>query len=179
MSVGTIARRYANALADIVIRSDEEETVKSELRVWEELIKANNDLKALVSPTIKHKLKQNALDVVIAKTRPTLTTANFLRVLVQNRRLRNLPEINSQLEKVLNERGGSVRANITSARELSDGERSELIQNLVKLTGRQVKPRYHVDSGLIGGVVTQIGSTVYDGSVRKTLENLREELVNG
>ena len=179
MSVETVARRYANALADVVITSDEEETVKSELKVWEELIKGNNDLKTLVNPTIKHKLKQNALEVVIAKTRPTQTTANFLRVLVQNRRLRSLPEINSQLEKVLNERGGSVQANVTSARELNDGERSELIQNLVKLTGKKIKPTYRIDPNLIGGVVTQIGSTVFDGSVKTKLKNLEEQLVNG
>jgi len=179
MIVETIARRYANALADVIIESDEEAAVKAELKTWEELLKGNNEMRTLVNPTIDHKLKQNVLEELIARTRPTPTTANFLRVLIRNKRLRVLPEINSELERVLDQRGGSVQANVTSARELSDGERSELMQNLVKLTGRQVKPRYHVDSGLIGGVVTQIGSTVYDGSVRKTLENLREELVNG
>jgi F-type H+-transporting ATPase subunit delta len=179
MIIDTIARRYANALADIIIESDEEAAVKAELKTWEELLKADTEMRTLVNPTIDHKLKQNVLEELISRTRPTPTTANFLRVLIKNKRLRVLPEINSELERVLDQRGGSVQANVTSARELSDGERSELIQNLVKLTGRRVKPRYHVDSELIGGVVTQIGSTVYDGSVRKTLENLREELVNG
>ena len=62
---------------------------------------------------------------------------------------------------------------------MSDGEKAELRTNLEKLTGKQVKPEFNIDSGIIGGVVTQIGSTVYDGSVRTQLENLRDELING
>ena len=80
---------------------------------------------------------------------------------------------------VLEERSGNVIAKITSARELSESEKTELKANLEKLTGKQVKPDFNIDNGIIGGVVTQIGSTVYDGSVRTQLENLKEQLVNG
>ena len=179
MSVETIARRYAGALADVVLRSGEADTVRTELNSWEQLMMSGSDLKSLDNPTIDHKLKEKVVEQLIARTRPTVTTANFLRVLVKNRRLRFLPEINSQFEKDLDERGGSVQAEVRSARELKDTERSELIQNLTKLTGKEIRAAYYVDAGLIGGVVTQIGSTVYDGSVKTKLENLREQLVNG
>jgi F-type H+-transporting ATPase subunit delta len=53
------------------------------------------------------------------------------------------------------------------------------MKNLAKVTGKQIKPAYKVDAEMIGGVVTQIGSTVYDGSIRTKLKNLREELING
>jgi F0F1-type ATP synthase delta subunit len=50
MIIETIARRYANALADIIIESDEEATVKAELKTWEELLKGNNEMRTLVNP---------------------------------------------------------------------------------------------------------------------------------
>ena len=68
---------------------------------------------------------------------------------------------------------------ITSARELPAVERKEFEKNLEKLTGKTVNVNYAVNADIIGGVVTRIGSTVYDGSVRTKLENLREELING
>ena len=179
MGVQQIARRYAGALVDVVERSGEAETVRTELKTWEDLVSGGSDLKGLDNPTIDHKLKERVLEDLIGKTRPTRTTANFLRVLVKNRRLRYLPEINLQVDKELDERGGSVHVTVTSARELSDTERSQLIQNLAKATGKQVRPEYGVDAGLIGGVVAQIGSTVYDGSVMTKLKNLKEQLVNG
>ena len=180
MSVETIARRYATALADVVLKSGETETVKSELKSWEELIEANENLQTVFgNPSIAHLKKENILHDLLAKVRPTKTTANFLRVLLKNSRLTELGHINTRFAAVLEERSGNVLAKITSARELSESEKAELKINLEKLTGKQVKPDFNIDNGIIGGVVTQIGSTVYDGSVRTQLENLKEELVNG
>jgi F-type H+-transporting ATPase subunit delta len=78
---------------------------------------------------------------------------------------------------VLEERSGSVMANVSSARELSDSQRNELKVNLEKITGKQIKLEFNVDPNLIGGVVTRIGSTIYDSSVKTQLENLKEELI--
>ena len=179
MSVGQIARRYAGALADVVERSGEAEAVRTELKIWEDLMRGGSDLRGLDNPTIDHKLKQNVLEQLIARTRPARTTANFLRVLVKNRRLRYLPDINAQFDKELDEREGTTHVTVMSSRELTEGERAELVRNLAAVTGKKIRPEYEIDAGLIGGVVAQIGSTVYDGSVRTKLRNLREQLVNG
>jgi F-type H+-transporting ATPase subunit delta len=178
MSVETISRRYASALADVVSNSPEIETVKSELKSWEQLIASNADLQnAFRNPAIAHASKERVLDSLLAKARPTKTTANFLRVLLRNGRLTELGQINERFAAVLEERSGSVAAQVTSARELPDAQRNELRANLERLTGKQVKLNFAVDPGLIGGVVTRVGSTVYDGSVRTQLENLKEELI--
>lgn len=180
MSVETIARRYAAALADVVTKSGETETVKAELKSWEAMMNANGELSAVfANPAIAHLDKEKILDKLIAKAQPGRTTANFLRVLLRNGRLGELGEINTRFEAELEERGGNVVAKVTSARELTESEKVELTANLAKVTGKHIKPAYFVDKGIIGGVVTQIGSTVYDGSVKTQLENLREELVNG
>ena len=167
-------------IPDVVLKSGETETVKNELKSWEELIESNENLQTVFgNPSIAHLSKENILDGLLTKTQPSKTTANFLRVLLKNSRLTELGHINTRFASVLEERSGNVLAKITSARELSENEKAELKINLEKLTGKQVKPDFNIDNGIIGGVVTQIGSTVYDGSVRTQLENLKEELVNG
>jgi F-type H+-transporting ATPase subunit delta len=178
MGVETIARRYAAALADVVMQSGETETVKGELKTWEDLIESNVDLQnAFGNPAIAHLKKEGVLEGLIGKAKPTRTTSNFLRVLLQNSRLMDLPAINERFASVIEERTGLVQAFVSSAHELSEDQKKELVANLEKLTGKKVTLNFEINSGLIGGVVTRVGSTVYDGSVRTQLENLKETLM--
>lgn len=178
MSVETVARRYATALADVVTKTGETTSVQNELQVWEQLISGNENLQtALGNPAISQTDKEKVLNNLIEKTKPTKTTANFLRVLLRNNRLTEIREINEKLTSVLEERSGAVSANITSARQLSETEKSELQNNLSKLTGRSVSINFDTDESLIGGVVTRIGSTVYDGSIRTQLEELKHQMI--
>jgi len=180
MSVETISRRYGTALADVVLKNGDAAAVKNELKLWQELLAASSDLQnAFGNPSLAHSKKEKVLEALIAKTKPSKTSANFLRVLLRNGRLMQLAQINERFEQVLEERSGMVAAEVTSARELTDGLRNELKTNLERVTGKQVKLNFTVDPSLIGGVVTRLGSTVYDGSVKTQLENLKEELVNG
>ncbi len=180
MSRETIARRYSTALADVVLETGETETVKAELSDLTELFRSSTDLQTVfTNPAITHVNKERVLDDLIAKLKPLKTTANFLRVLLQNGRLTEIGEIDDRFDAVLQERSGVVSAEITSARELPANERTEFQTNLERLTGKKVNINYAVNKDIIGGVVTRIGSTVYDGSVKTKLENLREELVNG
>lgn len=178
MSRETIARRYSAALADVVLETGETETVKAELSGWTELFRSSVDLQTVFSnPAITHINKERVLGDLIAKVKPSKATANFLRVLLQNGRLTEIGEINDRFDTVLQERSGVVSAEITSARELPAGERTEFQANLERLTGKKVNINYAINIDIIGGVVTRIGSTVYDGSVKTKLENLREQLV--
>lgn len=180
MSTETIARRYSVALADIVLSSGETETVKNELSGWNDMFSANSNLPTVFgNPAIAQKNKEKVLESLIASSKPTKTTANFLRILLRNGRLSELGSINDRFESVLDERGGFVSAEITSARPLPDSERAAFQNNLEKLTGKKVTINFAVDTEIIGGVVTRIGSTIYDGSVKTKLENLKEQLVNG
>ena len=180
MSVETIARRYGTALADVVLKTGETENVKAELKAWEEMMASSADLQnALANPSIAHLGKEKILESLISKTSPSKTTANFLRVLLRNDRLTEIAEINDKFAAVVEERSGRVAASVTSARELSTDQKGELKSNLERLTGKQVQLNFNIDQSIIGGVVTRIGSTVYDGSVKTQLENLKEQLVNG
>lgn len=180
MSTETIARRYSVALADVVIASGETESIKSELEILGTLFAANADLHNVFSnPAIAQANKIKVLDGLLAKTQPSKTTANFLKVLLQNGRLGDLGAINIRFAAVLEERSGHVNAKITSARELPPEEKAEFESNLENITGKKVTINYSIDREIIGGVITRIGSTVYDGSVKTKLETLREQLING
>jgi len=100
----------------------------------------------------------------------------FLFVVVDHRRPALLPEIREAYEEVMDERLGVSRADICSARPLTEAERSQLTGRLAVLTGKRVRPRFEVNPALIGGVVARVGSTVYDGSVRGRLESLKARM---
>ena len=178
MSNETVARRYAAALADVVLKNGETGTVQAELKTWAELMTSNADLQtAFSNPAIQQQNKEKVLESLLEKTKPTPTTANFLRVLLQNSRLTEISEINERFASVLAERSGFVAARVTSARPLGEAEKAELRTNLEKMTGKKVNLSFDVDENLIGGVVTRIGSTVYDGSVKTPLAELKQQLI--
>jgi len=180
MSVETVARRYAVALADVVTKTNETTSVQTELKIWEEMMSSNSQLlEAFSNPSIAHDNKEKVLENLIEKTKPTKTTANFLRVLLRNSRLTEISEINERFAVVLEERSGAIAAQVTSARPLSEAEKADLQTNLNKLTGKNVSPNFEIDENIIGGVITRVGSTVYDGSIKTQLENLKEQLFNG
>lgn len=180
MSTETIARRYAGALADVVTKTGETEIVRGELGIWEQMLVGNAELSyAFANPAIQHADKEKILENLLQRSAPSRATANFLRVLLRNGRLTDLAAINRRFDIELEERSNIASAHVTSARVLGEDERAELRANLEKLTGKQIKLQFDINENLIGGIITRLGSTVYDGSVKTQLENLKEQLVNG
>jgi F-type H+-transporting ATPase subunit delta len=96
--------------------------------------------------------------------------------LLRNQRLSELAQVNSKLAQVLDERAGVVSAEVVSARPVADVARAALEEKLKQVTGKKVRLNFGTDESLLGGIVTRIGSTVYDGSVRNQLVRLGEEL---
>ena len=107
MSVETIARRYATALADVVLQTGESNTVRTELKTWEQMLKANEELYSVfTSPAVAHLSKEKVLESLLDRSKPHQTTANFLRVLLKNNRLTEIGEIAERFESVIAERSG-------------------------------------------------------------------------
>lgn len=177
MSIQTVARRYSSALADVVLDRGEAKEVQQELQEWERLLKANANLQEVFrNPTISLDQKRAVLNKLIERAKPRGTTANFLKVLLQNQRLTELPEINRKFAEMLDERAGMVAATVTTARPVPDQIQESLQQKLTTLTQKKVRLDFEQDPELIGGLVTRIGSTVYDGSVRSQLQQIKERM---
>ena len=173
MSLQTVARRYAQALADVVIERREEREVQNEIQSWASMIDGNPQLKEVfANPTVAYEQKQTVLEELISRTRVTGTTASFLRVLLRNQRLAQLPEIAARFSQVLDERGGVVAAEITTARPIPEELKKTLHETLASATGRTVRLTFATDENIIGGFVARIGSTIFDGSVDNRLERL-------
>jgi F-type H+-transporting ATPase subunit delta len=87
-----------------------------------------------------------------------------------------LPEVAAKLSQIMDERSGVISADVVSAQPLSTAATAALTARLGDITGKKVNLNFATDEALLGGIVTRIGSTVYDGSVRNQLERLGEEL---
>jgi F-type H+-transporting ATPase subunit delta len=177
VSSQTVARRYASALADVIIEKNEEAAVREELTAWERIILSNPPLlEAFTNPTVPYDQKAKVLNELITRTKIRPTTANFLRILLKNQRLAEIAQVNEKLAQVLDERAGVVSAQVTSARPVADSIRKALEEKLRLITGKRIRLSFQTDETLLGGIVTRIGSTIYDGSVRTQLQRLGEEL---
>ena len=156
-----------------------ERIIQEELIGWELMIDSSSQLRLVfANPTISQDQKRNVLEELIARTKVDQITANFLRLLVKNQRLEALKEINKRFSEVLDLRSGVVAAHVTTARPVSDITKETLKEKLARFTNKQVRLNFTVDESLIGGIVTRIGSTVYDGSIKTQLERM-EHLLAG
>lgn len=177
MSLQTIARRYASALADVVIERREEREVQNEIDFWASMIDSSPQLKEVfANPTVAYDQKRNLLEELISRTSVRETTTSFLRVLLRNQRLAQLPEIAERFSQILDERAGVVAAEITTARPIPEELKKTLHDTLASATGRTVRLTFATDETIIGGLVARIGSTIFDGSVENHLERLAEGL---
>jgi F-type H+-transporting ATPase subunit delta len=177
MSVQTVARRYSSALADVVLEGGEAREVQEELLVWEQMLQSSSNLQEVFrNPTIALDDKRAVLNRLIERAKPTPTTTNFLKVLLQNQRLTELGEINRKFAEILDQRAGTVAAIVTTARTVPETAQQQLHTKLLSLTGKKVRINFTTDPDLIGGLVTRIGSTVYDGSVRNHLQQIKEKM---
>ncbi len=179
MSSLTVARRYASALADVIAERNEEGIVREELKTWEQMVQGNPLLlEAFTNPTIPYEQKSKVLNDLIAKAQVRPTTANFLRLLLRNQRFAELAHVNAKLAEIMDERAGVVSAQVVSARPISESVKTALEQTLAQITQKRVRLSFETDESLLGGIVTRIGSTIYDGSVRSQLERLGQELAS-
>ena len=177
MSSQTVARRYAAALADVIIERSEEREVQEELTEWHSMIQGNARLQEVFSnPTVPYEQKRKLLAELISRTRIRPTTANFLQILLKNQRLTALGEINQRLSQVLDERSGVVAAQVTSARKVPEDSQRALREKLAQIMRKDIRLSFMTDENLIGGLVTRIGSTVYDSSIQNQIRQLGEKM---
>ncbi len=173
-----IFARYARALADVALASGEERVVANDLETYREIFRqVPGVLELLDNPAVQRESKENVLSALMERYRVRQTTRNFLKTLLAHHRIRYFHEICDFYVKTVNERKGIVAAKVTTAWNLREQELTALLKSLSRVTGSQVTLSVQTDSELLGGVVVQIGSTVYDGSIRTQLNEMRRRLM--
>jgi F-type H+-transporting ATPase subunit delta len=180
MTTSVVGSRYARALAEIVFHPGSNiktADVVAQLRSVEELMAGSHDLRAiLMTPAVTTARKLAVMDKLIGELGVSHILRNFLSVLLDHHRMTSLSQVRAAFEAIVDKHSGVVRAEVISAEPLNEAQAQQLQTALNRLSGKIVKMRTSVDSGLIGGVVARIGSTVYDGSVRGQLEGMRRKL---
>ncbi|HEY6400348.1 MAG TPA: ATP synthase F1 subunit delta [Blastocatellia bacterium] len=179
MTGTTIANRYARALADVIVERNETNEVTKELSDFERMMSGHPQLREVfASPVIAAERKRAVLGELLARAGLRQTTSNFLRLLLDNARLHNLNQMLDALARELDARMNIVSAEVTTAREIGQQEKAALQNQLKAATGKEVRLQFRTDPAIIGGVVTRIGSLVYDGSIKNQLAQMKRELMS-
>jgi F-type H+-transporting ATPase subunit delta len=169
--------QYANALADIVLEQGAAEPARKQLSEFGAAYAESAELRNfLASPAATRESKHEVIEKLAARMGASKIIRNFLFVIVDNQRAALLPEIVETFEHVLQQREGVAEAQIKSAVELNETQKSTLLRTLESLTGKKIQAKYLLEPGLLGGAVVRIGDTIYDGSLRNQLNQLRARL---
>jgi len=174
--MSVVDRVYARALFEAAHEQDRLETVREQL---EQVVTAAAEVpelrELLRNLQLDPRARAAALEEVLAGGDDLLR--NFLLVLVDKGRVGQLEVIAEEFERLVAEQEGVLNADLTTAVELSDDDERRLLRQIETASGRKVEATRHVDPGLIGGIVLQVGSHRLDASVRGRLDRLRRTLV--
>jgi F-type H+-transporting ATPase subunit delta len=175
-----ISRRYAKALLLIGKEDGQADTYRAELQGVSELFSKEHALEQAVSnPLYETASRKKVLRAVLEKLNLSPVMNSFLLLLFDKGRISFLSSVNDFYQKLVDELKGVARALVVSATTLSQDTLDKIQGVLSKKTGKDILFDVKEDPSLIGGVVTQIGDLVFDGSIKTQLLNMRESLKKG
>ena len=171
------ANRYAKALMDVLYPEKAEAGIQ-QLQDFLSLLNDQPDARRfLENPTMAGDRRKRMLKEIFDALSLDRRVANFIGILADRARLPILEEIVQAYQKLLDERLGILRARVTSAYSLDAAQQRELAARLEQVTGKQIRMEVAVDPSLIGGMVAQVGTTIFDGSVRQQLQAFKSRFV--
>lgn len=181
MTSRTAATRYARALLDVGVQEKADlSRIEGDLASFADLLVRHPELdKALTNPVVPVDRKRGAVSALTSAGGASPIVARLLALLADRDRLALLPDLLAAYRERLLDYEKIVRAEIITAAPLSGDRAQALERGLARMTGRTVQLATKVDPAIIGGVVARIGSTIYDGSVTRQLERMKERLAAG
>jgi F-type H+-transporting ATPase subunit delta len=178
MTSKTAAARYARALFDVGRRENADlDAIERDLAGFVGLFAQHPTLaKVLLNPAVPVPRKRAAIAELATRAAVAPMVAKLLALLAERDRLILLPDLLASYRERLLAYRNIVRAELTTAVPLAEGEAREIEQRLARATGRTVTLTTAVDPSIIGGLVAKIGSTVYDASVTRQLQKMKDRL---
>jgi F-type H+-transporting ATPase subunit delta len=178
----TIARPYAQAAFELAHESGELAAWADGLAVAGELLADGEVARFLSSPALNNDTRLEFLTGLFAKANAKVLAGkdkkgtNFLKLLLEYRRVSVLPEIAGHFEALKAKVENTVDVTVTSATKLSAAQEKEISTALCERLGRDINLETEIDESLIGGAVIRAGDVVIDGSLRARLESLTNVL---
>jgi len=171
--------QYANAMADIAMAQGAAEKTAEQLVGFGALYAESAELRNfLASPAVAGEAKHRVIGKLLARVGGSKIVQNFLFVVADHQRTHVLPEMIEAFQQVIRQRQGILEAQISSAVELNKAQKAEMEFTLERLTGKRVEAKFSLEPKLLGGAVVRVGDTVYDGSLRSRLNELRARLAS-
>lgn len=179
MSAHSLARRYATALFDVATPAGTAERAGRDLAALAALISEHEDLaKVFEAPAIPASVKTAMMTALLnAAGEVSVEVKRLMLLLAERGRLNLLSDVAASYAEAMMHARRVVQAEVVSAVPLSDASRAALTAALGRATGSEIKMTERVDAAILGGVVARVGSVVFDGSVTRQLERLRDQLM--
>lgn len=174
----TNARRYAQALLATLKTDEDLDAAASDLAAVRALLAGLPAMERLLAgPGVPASRKRALLEEALGRLGAGPAAAALLAILVEDRRLRLLPEVAAWFERLKDRRQGVTPVEITTPAPVREAERPRWAAALGAAAGGRVRIEFRTDPALIGGAVARVGSVLYDGSVRGSLDRIRRSLL--
>ena len=175
--ISNISKRYARAFFEIATEEKQLERYYNEINQFASIIAQNKALgEFLANPVFEQESKKGVVENIIGKLQLSGMTVNFLKLLVDKKRIDVLRDIVFFYRQLMDESLKKVRVNLKTAFPLSSEMQDYITSGLEKVTGRKVEVSVEKDPCLLGGIVIGVGDTLYDGSIKNQLNNMRNLL---
>jgi F-type H+-transporting ATPase subunit delta len=169
--------QYATALAEIALQQGATEPISNQLMDFRKTYAESVELRNFLSnPAVPPQQKHGVIEKIVERLGASIIIRNFLFVVVDNQRAQQLPQMVHTFLEVMRQRQGVAEADVESALELNAVQKKQLLQTLERLTGKKIQAKYSLDPALLGGLVVRIGDTIYDGSLKNRLNQMRTRL---
>jgi F-type H+-transporting ATPase subunit delta len=181
MIPATLARRYARALLQLADTPMQREIFGRDIAAFVRSASASHEGGASLLTVLDFNIHSQAerravLAAVLQRMNLDATVVRFLSLVFERGRVAGLPQIASAYADMADSLAGRQKATVTSAKPLAADSLAKLKAALEKVTGKTIQVESKVDPSLLGGVVAQVGTYVFDGSLKSQLERMRTAL---
>ena len=173
----TVARNYAETLFELASRNESIQEYGDALGMVAGLLEDDSRFRTFVeTPRIDDETKKDVIRKVFRDKAP-IQVINFVLITIDKRRQTLLREISAEYLLLLDDHLGREHVEVTVARPLDDTTENVVSERLSKMLGKQAIPHIRVKPEILGGLIVRTGDMIYDGSVRRRLEDLRRRLL--
>ena len=174
----TSASRYSLALYELASESNLLTQVEENSNAFLDLIDNSEDFKNLIKdPTLDRSVLIKVINTLYENFKLQSLFKNFLSFLITKRRFFYLEQILKSFNAICSEKRGELKAEIKSAKELTQDEIKKITEDLSNNFKSKIKLNYNHDQSLIGGLVVQVGSTMIDTSIKKKLQQIETRMI--
>ena len=172
--LSNVGGRYAQALFDLASEQNQLAAIEADVKSLKTALAESRDLKVLVaSPAFSAEDKGRALGAIAAKAKFNPTTAKFLGLLSANGRVAALPATLTAFQALAAKARGAVSAQVTTALPLTAAQSKGLAAALRQSLGKDPEIETRVDPAILGGIKVQVGSRLFDASLKSKLDSLK------